>query len=444
MLAAAAEHYRVGVKAVQLQLATGGGKSLLGASVAKRSLSRGNSSFWITHRSELIRQISNAFTALDVPHGIVSAGRKHGSEPVQICSIDTLRRRLDRIAIPKLVIWDESHHIGSATWGHVYKWAGDAWHLGLSATPTRTDGTGLGKFFQRMVCGPPVADLMEQGYLSRYKLYAPSTVDLTGVHTVAGDYNRGELAAVMDKPAIVGNAIAHYRKFADGRKCIVFAVSIEASKHMAQGFRDAGYVSAHCDGGTDATIREQMLRDFANGPLHVLCSVSLFTEGLDVVGVECVIEARPTQSLSLYLQMIGRGLRPAPGKEHCILLDMAGNYQRHGMPDDPREWTLDGTKTGRKAKKPEVSVRVCPECLSVNRARVMRCTDCGHEFIIEGREVLELEGDLQEITPQQRRAEMAKITTFEEAQEYGRMKKYNGRWAWNYWQARQRARGSNA
>ena len=440
MMNTAAGHYRSGVRAVLMQLATGGGKSLLGASVAKRSLQRGNGSFWVTHRSELLRQVSGAFTALDVPHGIVAAGRKHGKESVQICSIDTLRRRLDKIERPKLVIWDEAHHIGAATWKHVYQWAGDAWHLGLSATPVRSDGAGLGEFFQRMVQGPSVAELIEQGYLSRYRIFAPSTVDLSGVHTVAGDYNRGELAQVMDKPAIVGNAVAHYRKFADGKKCLVFAVSIEASKHLAQGFRDAGYIAMHCDGMTDDTLREQMLRDFANGPLQVLCSVSLFTEGLDVVGVECVIEARPTQSLGLYLQMIGRGLRTAPGKSECILLDMAGNWHRHGLPDDPREWTLDGTRTGRKAKPAEVAVRVCPQCLAVNRARVMRCGECGHEFVIEGREVLELEGELTEVTKPRVKLEIGKLETFEQVKEYGKMKKYHHRWAERYWQARERAR----
>jgi superfamily II DNA or RNA helicase len=226
-----------------------------------------------------------------------------------------------------------------------------------------------------------------------------------------GDYAREELAEAADRPSITGCAIDHYQRIAAGLPAVVFCVSIKHSRHVVEQFRAAGIVAQHVDGETPTMERDEAIRRFANGDIQVLSNVDLFGEGFDVPEISCVILLRPTQSLTLFLQSIGRAMRPAPGKDEAIILDHAGNVMRHGLPDDIREWDLRGRKQG--AASQECPVKICPGCFLTVPAAVTKCPDCEHVFVNGdgGREVAQREGQLEEIDieafrrDQERRAE---------------------------------------
>jgi superfamily II DNA or RNA helicase len=315
-----------------------------------------------------------------VPHGFVAAGREFNPyQRVAVCSVDTLRRRLARLTPPDLIIWDEAHHVSAKTWGSVYAWAGQQCrHVGLSATPARLDGRGLDKYFGALVHGPSTGELIARHFLSGYRAFAPSTPDLSRVHTRAGDYASGELAGVMDTGQIAGNIVGTYQRLANGKRAIYYAVSIDHSRHLVGAFRAAGVDATHLDGNSSAAERTQAARDCAEGRVKVLCNVDLFGEGFDLaasagrdVNIEAVGLCRPTQSLTLHLQQIGRALRPK--QSPAIILDHAGNLMRHGLPDDERTWTLEGITRQQRQADNGPAVRMCNSCFGVFGAGTRVC-----------------------------------------------------------------------
>jgi superfamily II DNA or RNA helicase len=294
-------------RTVLVQLATGGGKTVTSAYMVKTAAERGRRCWWVVHRREIILQASRTFWSMEIPHSLVMGGSISDREAmVQVGSVQTLARRLGKLPPPDLIIFDECHHMGASQYQAIFDAYPRAQVVGLTATPWRLDGRGLGTWFEGMVQGPSVADLMERGALCDYQLYAPSSADVSAVATQGGDFKRDELAKVMDKPSIVGDAVAHYRKLANGKRAIAFAVSVEHSKHVAEQFRSAGIPAAHVDGSMDTGARDAIVSDFAAGTIQVLTNADLFGEGFDVPAVEAVILLRPTQSLSLHLQQIGR------------------------------------------------------------------------------------------------------------------------------------------
>jgi superfamily II DNA or RNA helicase len=259
-----------------------------------------------------------------------------------------------------------------------------------------------------------------------------------------GEFIPSELETMFDTPTIVGDAVSHYKQFASGKRALVFCVSIEASKHMAQAFREAGYSAVHADGHMDMNLRDQMMADFDRGAITVICNVGLYTEGLDIVGVECIIQLRPTQSRAMYLQMIGRGLRSSPGKDECIIIDACANWQRHGLPTDPYEWALTYS-TERKKKTASISVRVCSKCFAASSSHASICSNCGEPFPVISREVERREGELTEITAEmwQRKAErqmQGRAQSLEQLREIARRTGKNPKWAEYVWNARQAKR----
>lgn len=422
-------------RSVLLQLPTGGGKTVLTAAMIGTAASRGRRCHFHVHRQELIDQTINTFSAVGIPHGVIAASyAPNPFQPVQVASIDTLRHRLARVRAPDLCVWDEAHHLGAKSWRRIM----DAWpkavHVGLTATPERLDGKGLDDCFQDMVCGPTTAELIEAGYLSKYRLFAPSRPDTTGLHSRGGDYKTEEADALMDRPTITGDAIAHYNRLARDKRAVAFCVSIKHSQHVAEQFRAAGVVAWHVDGGTDRSERRQAIDAFRRGEIKVLCNVALFGEGFDLPELDAAILLRPTQSLGLHLQQVGRALRPAQGKPYAILLDHAGNTARHGLPDDERQWSLQG-RAGRAASAGDRSdpIRQCKTCYAVFRPAPV-CPACGRPVEGQPREVDQVDGDLAEIDPaeirRQRVAEQAKARTLDELVELGRARGYRYPEAW--------------
>lgn len=395
-------NFIVGKNRQLLVAPTGAGKTVMFSFMAGAARGK-NLRVWIlAHRVELLDQISKTLTQFGIPHGMIAPGYiGDRRQQVQVASVFTLARRLDRYDAPDLIIVDEAHHaIGASTWGRVIKEFPAAKLLGVTATPIRLSGEGLGDLFECMVQGPTVRELIELGALSPYRLFAPGGLDLSGVHSKMGDFVRSELAAAVDKPSITGDAVKHYQKLAPGKRAVAFCISVEHAEHVAASFRAAGIPAASIDGAMDRVLRSQVLASFTAGDIRVLTSCDLISEGFDVPAIEVAILLRPTQSLSLFLQQVGRCLRVFPGKAEAIILDHAGNVQRHGLPDDERDWSLNGTQKKKRGERSEVPVKSCPQCFATVNSAATHCR-CGHEFESQARVVEQVDGVLQEVDPEE-------------------------------------------
>lgn len=428
--------YRRGKRSPLIVAPCGFGKTICFAYITQGAMRLGKRVLIVAHRVELIDQISAALSAFEVPHGVIAAGypstRGHC---VYVGSVFSVVRRLDFFT-PDLLVIDEAHHcVATTTWGKVASAYPKAHRLGVTATPVRLSGEGLGDLFDDLILGPTTSELIELGRLSPLRVFAPPTVNTDTLHTRAGDFVKSEMAALFDKPSITGKAVDHYAQIAPGKQAVGFTVSVQHAKDVADQFRGAG-ISARCvDGDLARDVRNLIIQEFRDGKLKILTSCDLVSEGFDVPCVEVGISLRPTQSLGLWLQQCGRILRRHPGKDAAILLDHAGNTLRHGLPTDPREWTLAGTEKSPVSQKPTVSVRVCPACYCAQESRYRQCRNCGHTFKVEARKVAQKEGKLEEMTPQKlaaRRArqEVGMSQTLETLTALGRIRGYKNPEGW--------------
>lgn len=388
-----------GNKAILYVAPCGSGKTKVFSHFASLIAAKKNRVWILTHREELCTQVSDTLTEFGVPHSFIQSGQYLDYKPLaHVCSVQTLVRRMDKISIkPTVLIIDESHHSCSASYKKIFSHFSEAWRIGVTATPERLDGKGLGDIFQDMIIGPTMAQLIAEGFLSPYKLYAPPLVDTSKLHTRMGDFAINEANAATDKPKITGNAIVHYRKYADGLRAVVYCCSIEHARHTAEQFCQAGYQAASIDGNMDGGMRKEFVRNFREGKIQVLTSCEIISEGFDLPAIQCAIFLRPTKSLAMWIQMSGRALRIMEGKKEAILLDHVGNALRLGFPDDDRDWSLHGA-TRREGEK-SASVRVCPKCLRAIRPGVEVCPECGHVFKVQSREVGHVDGELVEAAP---------------------------------------------
>lgn len=445
---------RAGHKAILAVLPTGGGKTVVAAALMENARAKGRTAWFACHRDFLVEQTSGTLRQFGLPHGFIAAGRADGIVQSMVVSVDTLRSRLARFSVrPHLVIWDEAHHSRAASWQRVWEWMGPGvTHLGLTATPERLDGRGLGPIpgepggFTAMVQGPTTRELMEMGNLSGYRAFAPGKIDLSGVRTTAGDYDKHQLAEAVEKAVITGDVIAHYQTKAAGLRAVYFCVSVAYSKRLARAFCEAGIPASHIDGTSTAEERFIAARALATGRIKVICNVALLGEGFDleaVAGMPCSVEAvgliRPTQSLALHLQQIGRALRPKP--HPAVVLDHAGNFARHGFPDDDRLWDLNGRKKGPPR---DALVKTCRECLAVNPIQATHCSECGAPFGVVRTGPAHVPGKLVEIDVNARRLarwkEEEAADTLEKLIALGKKRGYKPFWAHKFYAARQAAR----
>lgn len=377
----------------------GFGKTVIFSWLAWRVIEKGGRVVIIVHRDELLQQVSRTLDAFSVPHTFCAAGYGYDSRfNVIVASAMTLVNRLHRMKAPTLVVIDEAHHaIAGNTWGRILAhWPGVR-RLGVSATPCRADGRGLGELFRHMVLGPTTRSLIEQGWLSPYRLFVPPTIATEGLHKRAGDFVTGELEERANKPHITGDAITHYTKHAAGKRAVVFCVSVAHAKAVALAFSASGHAAQCIDGTMDRELRRQTVRGFERGETKVLTSCSLISEGFDCPGIEVAISLRPTMSEGLWLQQVGRALRICDGKDKAIILDHAGNTHRFGLPDDERTWSLEGL-SGPRGPRPAPSKR-CSICFAVTHPGAAVCGECGHKFISAStRETIrQVDGDLEEV-----------------------------------------------
>jgi len=385
-----------GKRRVLVQLQTGGGKTAIAAHMIKTAAARKHVVWFVVHRRELIKQTMKTFDSIGIRHAVMSNGFLFDNKPnVQIVAIDSYRSRGHRYPEPTFIFVDETHHASAKTWSNMLDSYPNAWKIGLTATPWRLDGKGLSDFYDVMVEGPDTRWLIDNGYLADYKAYAPVTPDLSGISTSMGDYVKAELAERMSQAHIVGSAVAEYTKFAHLKRAIVFAVSIQHSETIVADFVSKGIPAEHVDGKTPIHEREAILERFRTGETLVMSNVGLFGEGFDVPDIECVILMRPTRSLSLYRQMVGRSLRPTENKQHAIILDHSGNISAHGLPCEEIEWTL----SGKPKKFKSLGVKICPSCFAAIKQNETECPECGHSFYVErkGRDFSAIDGELKEV-----------------------------------------------
>lgn len=433
---AARKLMREGCHSLIICAPTGSGKTALAAKMLHTAAGKGMTSWFCCHRRELIKQSIKAFRLEGLRAGVVAAGFfKNERALTQIASIPTLAQRYLNLRAPNLMVWDEAHHIAAGSWSKIRKAYPKAFHIGLTATPQRLDGKGLREWFQELVMGPSVKWLIENNFLAPYRLYAPAGISTEGIGLSMGDFQRGQLEAAADKPKITGDAINHYQRLAAGKRAVVFCVSVKHSKDVVAQFNAAGIPAAHVDGETDVYERDEAIKKFERGEIRVLSNVELFGEGFDLPAIEVAILLRPTHSLGLYLQQCGRALRPCPGKLEAIILDHAGNCRRHGLPDDEREWSLDGAARKKNGGgHVSVSVRICPKCFAGQPSTLPSCKFCGHIFEIQSRRVEEVDGELVEIDPALLRREKAReqgqAQTIDDLARIGIARGYKKPWQW--------------
>ncbi len=328
--------FRRGVRRILYVLPTGGGKTICFSEIAMKGLAKGSRIMILVHRRELLMQASQKLRDFGVPHGLIAPGfQALPSFPIQVASVQSLARRMPAYPSPDLIIIDECHHLSAgSSWGKVVDSYPNASLLGVTATPLRLDGKGLGAYFDEMILGPDLAELTRSKYLTPAKYFAPTKVKaLDSVSIQRGDYAQAELEAVMNRPSITGDAIAHYRRLAAGLPALAFCTSVKHARDVAREFREAGYRAESVDGEMREKERSSRIDALGKGSLDVLTNCALITEGTDVPGVAAGIILRPTASLGLHLQILGRMLRLAPGKDQAVILDHAGNCLRHGLAD---------------------------------------------------------------------------------------------------------------
>lgn len=426
------QQWDAGKQFVAMVSATGSGKSMTLTAIVAKERDRGQYVLVLAHRQELITQLSDTMGRMEIRHQVIAANKvvrfaakqsmeNHGvnyvdpNARVMVASVQSMREAkiadLAKLGNKLTVVQDEFHHATkkSKTWGGVLTplLNAGARGLGPTATPCRADGQGLSRetdgYADVIVEGPSMRWLIDNGYLSQYKIYCPPTdLRLDNVETskTTGDYKEKELKAEIGRSHIVGDIVSHYLKICPGKRGITFTVGVDTAEEVAEEYRKRGVPAIALSGRNADEERVQAIRDLKSGKILQIVNDSLIGEGVDIPAVEVVSFARPTQSYALYAQMFGRALRPFEGKSHAIIIDAVSNVMRHGLPDAPREWSLD-RRERRTGKNEPSTVRVCTACAAVYERFRDACPDCGEpvpkpaqrsgpEFV---------DGDLYELDP---------------------------------------------
>lgn len=466
-------------RAVLVVAHTAFGKTVTLSYIVASAAKKGRRAIIMAHRQELIDQISRSLRSFGIEHGIISPQyTPNYARHVQVASIATMNARFNKI--PErfrnfdLVILDEAHHLlATNTFGKVYDLLDRPRIMGVTATPERADGKGLGEgeggVFQTMVQGPTVRESIEDGYLSDFVVYAPThQIDLSDIKTKMGDFDKQALAERVDKPTVTGDAVREYAKRCPTYPAVVFCVSIEHCKHVAAEFQSAGFDFRVIDGTMEDGERKRLINGL--GKTHLgLVSCDIISEGTDVPSIACAIFLRPTKSLGLFIQQAGRAIRPvyADGydlstregrlsalangpKPRAVLLDHAGLSHIHGFIDEEREWSLEGRKkTGKRKKKddePTVQVTQCKKCYACFKPAPV-CPHCGEPVEVKTRKVDHVDGELHEITREMaeamrkdKRREVGQAKSLAELQKIAAERGYSSGWAYHTWQAKSRKR----
>jgi DNA repair protein RadD len=430
--------YQVGHRSVLAVLPTGGGKTVCFSHIAQSAAKKGNRVCILVHRAELLDQASRS---MPIHHGIIAANRSMDlSATVQIASVQTLARRLHLLPHDffQLLIIDEAHHTSAGQWSKVVDHFQSARLLGVTATPIRLDGKGLGEHYQAMVEGPSAQALTDDGFLAQARVLAPPGFKGDGLRKRMGDFDIKE--AEHRAGTIMGDCLTHYQKHLNEKTAIAFCCSVSHAQATAELFISNGVPAASIDGKMTGEKRRDLLQALGTGRIKVLASCALIGEGVDVPSVGGCILLRPTASTALHLQMIGRCLRPSPGKPAAVILDHVGNTLRLGHHLEQREWTLDGESKRDREKAP--SVKVCPQCFAAMASQVRQCLECDHEFVADTRKLEVVKGELQELDmlKQRQRGEVGGARSMEDLLRLERQRGYKPGWAKHVMESRRKVK----
>lgn len=440
--------------------------------IADSAAQRGNNIYIIVHRKELLLQASKSLKNLGIDHGMISPHFTPAlHKRVQVASVDTLLRRIEKHPDkyrPTIVIYDEAHHVVDGNkWGKVYKLLGEPVMLGFTATPERGDGVGLGRqcggLFDEMVIGPTIKELIEMGNLLNPMVYvAPesSLPDFSGLKkNKDGEISEKDEVERVDRPVITGCAVEHYSRICPGARAIVFCRNIQHARNVVAAFNEAGFRFSLLVGEPAMSDKERtrVIEMMESGELDGAVTVDLVSEGFDLPALECCIMLRRTGSVSLFLQQVGRVLRPSEGKTVAYLLDHVGNVGRtvdgkfvpnHGFPDADRDWSLEGKKKKRRGQtEVQMALKQCPQCFHVFEP-ADTCPKCGHDVRPKSAQIEQVDGELQLLTSEeaaaiskQKRIDVGKAQSMEELLQIEKQRGYKPGWARMVFEARKRKKG---
>lgn len=415
--------YREGYKAPCIVSPCGSGKSVIMAEMARSATMKGNRVLFLVHRQELCQQIFATFVKWGVD--------------MQLCKImmvQTAGRRLEKLSKPNLIITDENHHSKAGSYRKIYDYWPDVPRVGVTATPIRLNGSGLGDVNDKLIIGPSVKELIAWGNLSPFKYYAPAVVDTSKLQIKRGEFIQADIEEIFNDKAIYGDVIEHYNKLSAGKQAICYCATITQSKKMAFEFSKAGIPARHLDGDTPKAVRARLVEDFRQGAVRILCNVDLISEGFDVPDCHTAILLRPTQSLALYIQQSMRCMRYQPNKT-AVIIDHVGNVSRFGPPDMDRVWCLEAKKKRKKTTAEEgFNIKQCPNCFYVYDKAKTACPNCGYQVQREERE-LEVIQNAQLVEVESKPMvldyrEPSDCRTLQELQELAKNRGYKSGWAW--------------
>lgn len=433
-----------GNKSVVGVLPCAAGKTVILAKMAKMAQAKGKVIYFILHRKELLEQTYATFEKFDIPLDLI-----------HIFMVKTLANKITKgtLDVPDadFLLLDECHLSLAKTWTTIIDNFPKAHILGVTATPLRLDGKPLKQVYQDMVVGVEATELTSMGYLADFDYYAPLIADLSSLKKKGKDFDMKDAEEKLSGVKIYGDVIKYYRELAAGRQTIVYAPSVKYSKQIADEFNQAGIKASHFDGTTKKKDRTDIMNAFRNGDIQVLTNCELIMEGVDIPSASCCILLRPTMSTAIFIQQSGRALRPQPGKK-AIILDHVGNYTRHGLPTDHRDWSLDSAlkPIAEYNTEGEFAIRQCLKCYKIFRTAAV-CPWCGYEYEVTGREIEQIKevrlikvkaankARDEKNKEKYREHSRNKVREYESANqcktlqefiEFGRMKKYNGRWGY--------------
>ena len=368
-----------------MQSPAGSGKTATMAEIAKIATQRGNDVLFIVHRREIVQQVKETFSKWGV-----------GMSRCYVGMVQTVTRRLDKIAPPQLILCDEAHHSLANSYKRIFERFPEASLVGFTATPCRLSGKGMGEVYDDLILGPSIQWLIENNYLAPFDYYAPTLIDVSKLKRAStGDYSSKSMDDAVKIRAVFGDVLATYKRVADGTKTIVYTHNVQSSIDVAGAFNAAGYPAEQVDGKTPADKRAQAMENFRSGKTLILVNAELYGEGVDVPDCQTVIMLRPTDSLTLFIQQSMRGMRYKPGKR-SVIIDHVANIYRFGPPDMEREWSLEDRPKAKKSHGASDAppIKSCPKCYGVVPAQVKQCPLCGYVFKPDGSD-LEVDPDAE-------------------------------------------------
>ncbi|GKQ42944.1 DEAD/DEAH box helicase [Companilactobacillus sp. RD055328] len=415
------------------------GKTVIMADIARRATSIGNRVLFIVHRKEIVDQVKKTFIEQGVDMDLATIGM-----------VQTITRRINTLDEPKIIFVDEAHHVLAKSYMRILEAFPKALRLLFTATPIRLNGDSFEEVATDLIQGKPITELINKGFLAPVDYYAPVEINTDKLKVKrTGEFDEKSISEAF-KPKIYGNAVKTFQKLANGKQAIAYTYNVASAEKLAHEFNSVGISTKAVSGNTPKEERNQIIEAYRNGDIQIVTNAELFTEGLDLPNVDCVIMLRPTQSLSLYLQFAMRSMNPRKDKT-AVIIDHVGNVNRFGLPTIDRNWTLKGSKKSNSKQGDSIQgTTTCEYCFGTfYRKADNKCPYCGKEIKIEIQEIETDESvELEKINKTRvERAEQimkseinkniagktpADLKNMEEIKAYQKLMNYKPGWVWFY------------